>query len=454
MKQMPKFSLDFIKNNKQLLFTFLIIIMIPGLMVLNTYLLFSSMQKNIDKELQYKAISIAEGLNVLLFDKLDNPSAIQDKIVQYQAKVDNVKSISVLDKQNEDFVTIASINKEEIGNKIDSNDTSFYVLSWYQNEAIATYRAIGTERYWMVNMPLTDKDGNKKLIANVWVSLTDIDNMMSGTQMTAIWILLASVVVVILLLVSNSRLYEFSLLYTKLREVDQMKDDFISVASHELRTPLTAIKGYLSMILDEETKNKLSTAEKNKMLLGAASSTDRLSGLVSDILDVSRIEQGRITLNMESYNISEMVDKVVDGLKLEAEKKGLKIIEHYAKSNVNALVDKDKFSQIIINLVGNAIKYSREGEIEISVENETGNIKIVVRDTGIGMDEEERKNLFTKFYRVQNDDTKDIVGTGLGLWITKQLVESMNGKIMVDSIKEVGSQFTVLIPEDKSKKKE
>lgn len=446
---MPKLSLDFIKNNKQLLFTFLIIVMIPGLMVLNTYLLFTSMQKNIDKELQYKAISIAEGLNVLLYDKLDNPSEIQDKIVQYQTKVDNVTNISILEKQNEDFVTIASVDKATVGNKIESKDTGFYVLSWYQNEPVATYRAIGNERYWMVNMPITDAAGNKRLMANVWVSLANIDNMMSGTQITAIWVLIASVVVVILLLISNSRLYEFSLLYTKLREVDQMKDDFISVASHELRTPLTAIKGYLSMILDEETKNKISPKEKENMLIGAAASADRLSGLVSDILDVSRIEQGRITLNMENHDIAELVGKSVDGLKLEAKKKGLKVLEDYAKTDVSASVDKDKFSQIMVNLVGNAIKYSVKGEIEISVENEAGNVEVIVRDTGIGMNEEERKNLFTKFYRVQNDDTKDIVGTGLGLWITKQLVENMNGKIMVDSIKEVGSQFTVLLPSSK-----
>jgi signal transduction histidine kinase len=110
------------------------------------------------------------------------------------------------------------------------------------------------------------------------------------------------------------------------------------------------------------------------------------------------------------------------------------------------MLDEKKFKQVLVNLIGNAVKYTERGEVEVIVESTEKDSKIRIKDSGIGMNEQEREKLFTKFYRVQNDKTNKITGTGLGLWITKEIVEAMGGKIMVDSIKDVGSEFSITFP--------
>lgn len=462
MKWRPKLSLEFLKDNKQLVFSIVVIVLVPALIVVNTYFIVTAMQKNMDQELRNKAVMTSQGLNVSLYDDLSSKEKIQNKIKEYGKITQNVKKISVVEKNDEDFKVVASLDEKEIGQTIRNEaDKNFYVLAWFGSDAIATlrssqgYERIGekeinaSERFWSVTQTLKDKNGKKTYLANVWVSLSDIDTLTASTILNATIILIVTIGAVILLIISNGRLFEYSILFSKLKEVDQMKDDFISIASHELRTPLTGIKGYLEMILDDMSKKQLSEKERRRLIEGAMISSERLDQLVADVLDVSRIEQGRIKIELAKVNIKDAVKKVVSSFDLEADKKGLKIKEVYPKENLFSDLDGERFEQVMVNLVGNAIKYTNKGEVEVTVSSEGDSNKISVRDSGIGMDEEERKKLFTKFYRVQNDATKDIIGTGLGLWITKEIIEKMNGKILVDSIKDVGSEFTIVFPKSK-----
>jgi signal transduction histidine kinase len=141
------------------------------------------------------------------------------------------------------------------------------------------------------------------------------------------------------------------------------------------------------------------------------------------------------------------LDSLIDEFSLRAKEKGLVLKLNKDEKLPSIWADEDKLRQVIINLLGNAIKYSRRGEIELMAKKTDNKfITITVKDTGIGMTAQEREKLFEKFYRIQSDDTKGIVGTGLGLWITKQLIELMGGNIYVDSIKNVGSQFYFTVP--------
>jgi signal transduction histidine kinase len=190
--------------------------------------------------------------------------------------------------------------------------------------------------------------------------------------------------------------------------------------------------------------NKLSQEDK-KYFENIKSSSNRLRTLVNDILEVSRIEQGRISFNYSEVSAGKICQKVVDSLLPRAKEEGLKIYmeNELGKENDKIKVDPDRLEQILVNLAGNSLKYTEEGEVKIAVKDKDKKVEISVEDTGIGMSQEQVNNLFGKFHRIKNKKTQNISGTGLGLWITKQLTEQMKGKISVESIEGKGSRFSV-----------
>lgn len=232
---------------------------------------------------------------------------------------------------------------------------------------------------------------------------------------------------------------------SRLYEEDQAKSEFVSIASHELLTPTSAIEGYLSMILDENMATVDKTAKR--YLTRVYSSARRLSNLVKDLLSVSRIESGRIKINIEPTVVEPIIESAVADLLPTAKEKKLSL--KYIKTDKalpKAMIDGEKLTQIIINLIGNALKYTKEGSVLVLSDKERDKIKIIVEDTGIGIKKEHRDHLFEKFYRVDNTETIGIVGSGLGLYITKSVIEMMNGTIEVESTEWKGSRFIVKLP--------
>jgi len=231
----------------------------------------------------------------------------------------------------------------------------------------------------------------------------------------------------------------------KLEEMDQKKDEFLSVAAHELRSPMTAIRGYLSMILDGDA-GKITS--KTKEYLGdALMGNDRLVRLVTNMLNVSRIEEGRLPYDMGKINLSEVIKTVFEEYKNEAGNKKLGYKLNIA-TNIRDLVyvDVDRIHEVVSNLISNAIKYTDEGEVIINALNKDGsNIYVEVVDTGRGLSNEEQQKLFSKFYRAESNIGKQI-GTGLGLYISKLLVEKFGGKIGVFSQRDKGSTFWFELP--------
>ena len=258
--------------------------------------------------------------------------------------------------------------------------------------------------------------------------------------------MLAGTLIIVLTLVAfNSRLFQYALLARRLKEVDQMKDEFISMASHELRAPITAVRGYLSMILDGSV-GPISESSK-KILQVVADSSKRLADLVEDLLEVSRIEQGRMKMTLEPVDVQEIISASITELAISAKEKKLELQEQKWEGELPKIsADKDRMRQIIVNLLSNAIKYTLSGSVAITTLVKEGFVEIRIRDTGIGMAAQEREHLFEKFYRVKNDKTAKIVGTGLGLWITKQLIEIQKGSIRVDSIENVGTEIILQFP--------
>ncbi|WP_211201328.1 ATP-binding protein [Bacillus sp. NTK074B] len=228
---------------------------------------------------------------------------------------------------------------------------------------------------------------------------------------------------------------------TKEFEVDQMKSEFVSTVSHELRTPLSSVLGFTELMLTKELKPE----RTKKYLTTIYQEAKRLTSLINDFLDVQRMESGRQTFEKKFEDIVPVVQHVIDTQKVNAPHHYFNIARETDCTIV--LGDKDKLSQAFTNLISNAIKYSPEGgTITVLFREGDESILIDIRDEGLGIPQDAIPNLFAKFYRVDNSDQRRIGGTGLGLTIVKEIIETHEGDITVSSEEGKGSVFTVRLP--------
>lgn len=233
--------------------------------------------------------------------------------------------------------------------------------------------------------------------------------------------------------------------------LDVIHNDFISTVSHEMRTPLTSMKGFIDTIL--AAGDKFDAAQKERFLKIVKQQIERLTRLVENLLTVSRLENKKIKDVYKAIDVETLSRIVVDEIKSKHNHHDFKI---EAGGNVSKiLADYDKTHQILTNLIDNAAKYSPgDTKIEISLKNSADNdsVEISIKDYGVGIPEEFIGKIFSKFMRIDNPLTREAQGTGLGLYITKTLVDSMGGKISVQSKENEGSTFTVKFPANTSER--
>ncbi len=232
---------------------------------------------------------------------------------------------------------------------------------------------------------------------------------------------------------------------TKEKEVDAMKDEFLSIASHELRTPMTVINGYNELLLSG-TFGSI-TEQQKKYLQRIESNINNLINIVNDMLDIGKLESGKIKFQYESFNIHDLLDEVYSFFRRICESKGLSI--SYSSDDIEVYLDREKIKQVLNNLISNAYKFTEKGSISISTEILEWDtlLRVSITDSWVGIAEENKIKLFKKFSQVDNYLQKTQKGTGLGLSICKTIIEWMNGKIDMKSCPDTqGSIFYFDIP--------
>ncbi len=236
---------------------------------------------------------------------------------------------------------------------------------------------------------------------------------------------------------------------TREKGIEKIKSEFVSVAAHQLRTPLSGIKWTLQTILEEEEEVDV-PQEIMDFIRKAYEANDRMVNLVNDLLNVSRIEEGRYAYEKEEVDFLETINQVVEDYKEHIEKKQLefkvqKPIEKLPPVNV----DKEKIMMVVQNFLDNAMKYTKEGSIELKIEKLDKEIRVSVTDTGVGIPEDQQKRMFNKFFRAANVQRMDTEGSGLGLFIAKNIVEAHSGKVGFSSTYGEGSTFYFVLPTEK-----
>jgi len=246
----------------------------------------------------------------------------------------------------------------------------------------------------------------------------------------------------------EERTLQLSRALEEIKMISKRKSDFVSAVSHELRTPLTSIKGYASILLSEKL-GQLPPAVKER-LDKINRHSDELAQLVNNLLDISRIESGKISMKLEPLNLKEIIEEVVDLMNVQLKEKEIEFKFELSADVEYVLADRQQLERVFINLLGNAIKFTpAKGKISIRASSLDNLCQIDITDTGIGIPQESLGAIFDEFYRVDNPINQKVKGTGLGLSLVKRIVEAHGGSIWVRSKLNEGSTFSFTIPKPK-----
>jgi PAS domain S-box-containing protein len=236
---------------------------------------------------------------------------------------------------------------------------------------------------------------------------------------------------------------------TDIKKLEQRKDDFIKMASHELKTPITSINGYVQLLMNiynevDEKKLQLSQSTVKSSLNTISKQVVKLTRLISELLDLSKIESGKLELNKTEFDLGDLVEETVRDVRLTTSKHAIVLSNEY---NGKIYGDKDRIAQVLMNLLTNAIKYSPDAsQVDVSVEQEKNNAVIQVKDSGIGIDKKFHQKVFERFYRVEGKSEQTYPGFGIGLFIASEIVNRHQGRLSVESEKGKGSTFTITLP--------
>ena len=230
----------------------------------------------------------------------------------------------------------------------------------------------------------------------------------------------------------------------EIKELDLQKDHFISIASHELKTPITSIKGYIQILLS--TYNESKDEFLKKSLAAVDKQIIKLTNLISDLLDLSKLKLGNLHLVKESFNMNELIEEVVEEIRLINKDYQIEVT---FKTNANIFADRERVAQVIINFLTNAIKYSpRNKLIQVKSFLKENHMTVLVKDQGIGINKKSQEKIFERFYRVEGKNEETYPGFGIGLFISSEIIRRHNGEIGVKSLPGKGSQFHFSLPID------
>ncbi|MEI6850853.1 MAG: HAMP domain-containing sensor histidine kinase [Candidatus Saccharibacteria bacterium] len=423
-----------------------VLIAIPLIVVVNTVILTQSTNKAFDIELRRKADlanSIISQSSIQLIQDKDYDK-LQENLDALESSQPSLMHSAVIIKSNEDLKIVAHSSSAPV--ELTPNAEMEANLVYNRKGSVATFidtydRKSNPAQAWNVMTPVIDE--KKDVIAVVSTSLLTVDaqEVINNAYQKSFIVLIISIILIVGLLFRHFRLVGYIRLLAKQRELNQTMNDFLSVATHELKAPTTIIKGYLSNVVEGDfgpVKPKI-----KEQIDVALSQTDRLNSLVQDLLNVSRVDQGRIEYKFTSVDTTKILNTIIENYRPIAEEKGLKLIFSPVDNLPFVNADEGRVQEVFTNLIDNAIKYTKNGSVNVQQIQKKDTIIINIRDTGFGISLEAKQRLFQRFYRVKTSETETISGTGLGLWIIKQYIEAMNGSIDVETMEGVGSNFIV-----------
>lgn len=344
----------------------------------------------------------------------------------------------VVAKQTDGGIVLVSSNDEQSIGGIVQDESPYTRALAVAGDPIAAEFFVKGERFWDTTSSFTHN--NERWFVVTRQSFGNFDDVLFNREVIAYGVL------------GLAFIFLFGLGYWLIRDIDyKTKYQFIqqkldeqgqisNMIAHELRSPLTAMRGYASMI-SEHTKEGEQIHEHATRITDA---TERLVRLVNDFLEVARLQSGQLAIVPAPVTLSKIITHACDELRPLAVEKNLELLADVVGTETLILMsDEARLHQILTNLTSNAIKYTPSGRVTVELRDTRRTVEIRVKDTGTGISADDQKKLFAPFFRVQSEYTSTVTGTGLGMWITKKLIERLGGTIGIESIKGVGTQIVV-----------
>ncbi|NTW46131.1 MAG: HAMP domain-containing histidine kinase [Candidatus Moranbacteria bacterium] len=433
MKRLPS-----LRKHSVVAYAVLLVVAVTAAIFWNSYYSLRRFESSTDALLLSKARLAEEVFGTLSSDYLASPERLQAKVGELGSGERDVAAIVVFRRaeDGEGFRVVASTDPEDVGSV---RSELPFMLAWEEEAGSAFLTNDAGGRYWNI-VKRIDADSEKAGLVFFRFSLAENDAYVRSAVNRVYGVTFVTLIPVLLLLLHHLRFSRYAIRALELEEVDRMKDDFISMASHELRSPMTVIRGYVDLLTSG------CTPEEAREYIGKIeATTERLSQLVDDLLDVSRLEQGRLPIDPIRTDLGGILEALADDYGIIAKEKGL--VFGYGRSDTPpVLADPERVKQILVNLLSNAVKYTPEGSVTLSAKEDGDRVVVTVADTGLGISAESLRDLFAKFYRVRTEGTAEISGTGLGLWISREIARRMGGDIEAESIEGVGSHFSLSLP--------
>lgn len=429
----------YIRDNPQLLFTLLLIVVIPTAFLVSAEQFLSASRDN-QERLEKDRIGLMHDVFASVIETADGDVRVIEREIHNIASLNpDITQFRVLQYVNGVAVPIAALDAETVS--VPETAQDIYAFSRLRpDESLIFTAVIGGERHWQAVRSL--ELDTKTYFIYTETSLEHVDALFRERIVTAYYWLFGLLVVVLLLVLQHVRLIDYGRLYREVREANEMKDLFTNMIAHELRAPLTAVRGHLESAIETP---KLPPAAKER-LLHIDRATIQLLAIITDLLDVARLQSGKMEVKEEQYDISSVIRDVLSEQQAVALQHNVTLTQIGHQESLTTIGDEKRMHQVLVNLVSNAIKYTKEGAIEVDLSDTVSAVEIRVKDTGMGISAEDQQKLFAPFFRVARPDVSAITGTGLGMWIAKHLVERMRGTIAVESIKGVGTHIVVRLP--------
>lgn len=432
-----------IKKPFLIIYPLIIIISIPLLLILNTFWNLRTFNRDVNFLIRHQAVSTADTLTPSISKNIGNPEELTALLLNTLKANSEIVNITVFSDRNDELNVVSSTENSENYEDLKKSGLNYLAIGFNQPFAGLNYDPNLRKNIWNVSIPLEGMEGEGKYLLFIKIKTDTVEEILGRTSRDSYVVLAVLTLVTLVLLINHFIFYKKAERASQLEEIDRLKDEFISMAAHELRAPVTALVGYLEMLASEISPEEKEKIKEDLEILNSLISD--LNNLIEELLDVSRIEQGRLKIEVNEINVNEIIENVIKLMIPTATQKGLSLNFNPSElPKINS--DPNRVRQLVTNLVSNSVKYTLKGQVDVSALLKDKLIEVSVKDTGIGIPGEEVVNLFTKFHRVKDKQTTEVRGTGLGLWITKQIVELLGGKITVESIYGTGTKFSFTLP--------
>ncbi len=427
----------------RILFVLVLVVALPLLLLFLMQQVFMVASNNADSMARTKTGTLHDALQSGLVANNFDSEAADELITRIMATDPGLINIIVAIENGEDISILASADPELVGTAVSSPESYLRSLATAGQPLIVEFETFD-DRRWETTSAF--KNGEQNVFILTTESFKAYDAMTKSRELFAYFILISVMAFLLSLGYWLIRDIDFRTKYYQSEKKLAEQNQISNLIAHELRSPLTAMRGYASLIMERTEPETDIRTHADRI----SESTDRLLNLVNDFLEVARLQSGQLSIKSEVCSPAAIIKDAVEELRPLATEKSLTLsINVETARDVLMTTDGSRLHQIITNLTSNAIKYTPQGSVTVELNDKHNRIEIRIKDTGTGISAEDQQKLFTPFFRIQSAYTQTVTGTGLGMWITSQLVEKLGGTIGVESIKDVGTNVVLSFKKDR-----